>query len=853
MVKNKIHKILFIALLVLTFWGCSQPESTEGVEKEIDRMLSTMTIDEKIGQLCQVHSPGGVTNNDFIQNIKNGGVGSVLNEARPVVIREMQRIAVEESRLGIPLLFGRDVIHGFKTIFPINIGLAATFNPQLVQKGAEIAALEATSVGINWNFAPMVDISRDPRWGRMAESFGEDPFLTTKMAIAMLNGFQGDDLRKPNTMAACAKHFAGYGAAQGGRDYHTTDISDVELWNTYFPPFKALADAGIATFMTGFNELNGVPASGNQFLFRDVLKNGWNFKGFVVSDWASIVEMREHGFVSDNLEAAHSAILAGVDMEMASTSYKDHLQGLIQSGKISETLIDDAVRRILRVKHQLGLFQNPYVDLEKVISTPPAHHLEMAKKSAIQSFVLLKNEKKTLPLKTTIRNVAIIGPMANDRYEQLGTWIFDGDTNLSITPRMAIEQLVGKERTRYAKGLKTTRSKSTELFAEAIKAAQQSDVALLFVGEESILTGEAHSRAYLDLPGAQNELIKAVAKTGKPVVLVIMTPRPLTIGEISEYADAVLYAWHPGTMAGPALADVLFGLESPSGKLPVTFPKAAGQIPIFYAQKNSGRPANMDTFVPIDEIPVRSFQTSLGNTNHYLDIGFAPLYPFGFGLSYTTFAYSGLTLSAQNIDFKDSLTVSVTLSNTGNFEAEEVVQLYVRDLVASITRPVKELKDFQRVRLSPGERTIVSFNVHPSNLGFYNSKGEYIIEKGDFQVWVGGSSEAELTEVFRLAESLTLSGAEGYLKDISTSLNCREHFQERILKGFNINSPTCNVGCAEIVDFKNPEGVQLPLATQVDVEPRCGSVFSLSPVSHRLRLWLLTFNHVVVVHKNNLT
>ena len=733
-------------------YACNQGPGARKSDPRIEAILKQMTLEEKIGQMSQVHSPGGDLSEDFRAAISAGEIGSVLNEARPEMIREMQRVAVEESRLGIPLLFGRDVIHGFKTIFPINIGLAATFNPELVQQGAEIAAREVTSVGINWNFAPMIDLSRDPRWGRMAESYGEDPLMNTIMGLAMLRGFQGDDLSLPHTMAACAKHFAGYGAAEGGRDYNTASIPEVELWNTHFPPFKALADAGVATFMTGFNELNGIPATGNAFLFRDVLKERWQFEGFVVSDWASIIEMTEHGFTAGDKEAAEKAILAGVDMEMASTSYKNHLKELVTSGRVPEKLLDDAVRRILKVKFDLGLFDNPYVDLDKVITTPPAEHLEAARKTAVQSFVLLKNKNRTLPLNHSIGRVAVIGPMAHDRYEQLGTWVFDGDTNLSITPLMAFEEYLGKERVRFAKGVQTTRSLGKAGFAEAVAAARQSEAVVIFAGEEAILTGEAHSRAYLDLPGAQNDLIREIAKTGKPVVLVVMTSRPLTIGEISEYVDAVLYAWHPGTMAGPALVDVIFGLESPSGKLPVTFPKAAGQIPVYYAHKNTGRPFNPDDFIPMEDIPVRTFQTSLGNTSHYMDIGFDPLYPFGFGLSYTEFEYDELRLSAESIGLQEALGVSVRLTNTGKFEAEEVVQLYIRDLVASITRPVKELKDFTRVRLKPGETKTISFALHPNQLGFYDSAGKYIVEPGEYQVWVGGSSEAALYDFFTLTD-----------------------------------------------------------------------------------------------------
>ncbi len=716
-------------------------------DEKIEKLLGRMTLEEKIGQTQLYHSPGGTEMSGLKDIIKKGQAGAVLNETRPEVILELQKASIEQSRLGIPLLFARDVIHGFKTIFPINIGLAATFNPDLVRQGADAASVEAASAGVNWNFAPMVDIARDPRWGRMAESFGEDPLLVTKMGLAMTEGFRGEG-EKPR-MAACAKHFAAYGASEGGRDYNTASVPEVELWNIHFKPFMALNEAGISTFMTGFNELNGIPATGNEFLLRDVLKDRWDFRGFVVSDWASVTEMRAHGFAADDKEAAAKALKAGLDMEMATHSYRNHLIELIESGVVTEEMLDDAVRRILRVKFELGLFDEPYNDPNEAITKPPAEHFNMAKESAVQSLVLLKNENNTLPLEST-NKIAVIGPMADDRYEQLGTWIFDGDTNLSITPLMAFREALGDDRVSYAKGLETTRSYSRDGFESARRAARNADVSIIFAGEESIITGEAHSRAYLDLPGAQNELIKEVSETGKPLVLVIMTPRPLTIGEISEYADAVIYAWHPGTMAGPALADVLLGVESPSGKLPVTFPKAAGQIPIYYAHKNTGRPPSEESFVHIDDIPVRSFQTSIGNTSHYLDIGFKPLYPFGFGLSYTEFDYSDLQLSSASIGIDDTLSVTATVTNSGAYDGHEVVQLYIRDMVASVTRPVKELKDFKKVFLKEGETRIVEFDLTAHQLGFYNKDGNYLIEPGEFKVWIGGSSEAEMNSIFKL-------------------------------------------------------------------------------------------------------
>lgn len=749
---NLLHRLIWPALIVLILSACRDMPAPDAEYNNIDKMLDQMTLSEKIGQLQLVHSAGGSQTEELAASIRDGLTGAVLNEARPEVIRELQRIAVEESRLGIPLLFGRDVIHGFKTIFPVNIGLAATFNPDIVEQGAVVAAREAKSVGINWNFAPMVDISRDPRWGRMAESFGEDPLLVTTMGLAMFRGFSSDHTGQDFKMAACAKHFAAYGAAEGGRDYNTTSVPQIELWNTYFPPFKALKDAGIQSFMTGFNELNGIPASGNSYLFREILKQQWQFDGFVVSDWASVEEMITHGYAADQKEAALKAIQAGVDLEMATTTYTQYLEELVAEGKADLSLLNDAVRRILKIKYDMGLFEHPFSNKKEVITTPPASHLNLAKESAIQSLVLLKNENDLLPISESTSKISIIGPMAHDRYEQLGTWIFDADTTLGITPLEAFSELLGSSRVHYAKGLPTTRSFSRDGFADAVKAARKSEVIIFFAGEESIITGEAHSRAFLNLPGAQDELIKALAETGKPLVLVVMTPRPLAIGEISEYADAVLYAWHPGTMAGPAIAEVLLGRRSPSGKLPVTFPKTPGQIPIYYAHKNTGRPATKESFVHIDDIPVRSFQTSLGNTSHYLDIGFEPLFPFGFGLSYTTFQYSDLAIANKEISREDTLHISVRLLNTGNFDADEVVQLYIRDKVASVTRPVKELKAFQRVYLKSGSSMMIEFDLPAAQLGFYDQEGQYIIEAGDHQLWIGGSSKAQLTEEFKIIE-----------------------------------------------------------------------------------------------------
>lgn len=756
LVRRKKYNMILIVFYLLMVWEAAgksgdPPSKADVVEQQVEELLARMTLDEKIGQMIQVNSPGGQLSEALTLAIKNGEIGAILNEVRPEVIFEMQRIAREESRLGIPLLMGRDVIHGFNTVFPTNIGLAATFNPELVREGAAIAAREAANVGLNWNFAPMVDVARDPRWGRMAESFGEDPYLVSAMGRAMVSGFQGNSLSEPYTLAACAKHFAAYGAAEGGRDYNTVSLSEIDLWNIYFPPFRTLVEEGVATFMTGFNELNGVPASGNSYLFREVLREKWGFEGFVVSDWNSIGEMLEHGNVENTAAAAFQAVKAGVDMEMAGSVYKDNLIDLMQSEKIAEAEIDEAVRRILKVKFQLGLFSPAYHrKYEKLSDELMEQHLESSRQSALQSIVLLKNDNNVLPLSGEVRKIAVIGPMSDDRYEQLGTWIFDGDTTLTITPLQALKDRFGEDRILFEKGLSTTRSRDQGRFGSAVNMVEKADVTVLILGEESILTGEAHSRAKLGLPGAQSDLIRVLSESGKPLILVIMTSRPLVIEEEIKYCDAVLYAWHPGSMGGAALAEVLLGQESPSGKLPVTFPRTEGQIPVYYSHKNTGRPYREDSFVQMEDIPVRSFQTSLGNTSHYIDYGAAPLFPFGYGLSYTRFEYSDLRLSSAGIPADSSLTVSFTLSNTGSFEAEEVAQLYIRDLVGSVTRPVKELKGFKRVRLTPGEQVTVTFTIGREELGFFDKKGNYLIEPGEFQVWVGGDSNGELSDKFSI-------------------------------------------------------------------------------------------------------
>ena len=721
------------------------------IETRVAALLSRMTLEEKVGQMSQRHAGDGLAAR-VGEGIRAGKVGSIINLVDPEGFNVLQRIAVEESRLGIPLLAGRDVIHGFRHIMPIPLGQAATWNPDVVRRGARLAALEAAAAGINWTFAPMVDIARDPRWGRVAESLGEDPVLAGRLGAAMVEGFQGDDLSDPGTIAACAKHFAGYGASESGKDYSTTNIPENELRNVYLRPFHATVEAGVATLMASFSDLDGIPATANRFLMREVLRDEWEFDGLVVSDWNSVRQLQDHGLTGSDRESAFEAASAGVDMEMAGDAYLVQLPKLVADGVIDEALIDAAVANILRLKFRMGLFERPYVDSSAVPILPEKDVRELLTLAARQSIVLLKNANGTLPLqRDRRRSIAVIGPLADDGYEQLGTWVFDGDPSLSVTGLEGIRQVAGADvDIRYVRAMETTRSRETQPFDEAVAVASQSDVAVLFLGEESILSGEAHSRADISLPGAQAELVRRIRATGKPVVAVIMAGRPLTLTDIVDDVDAILFAWHPGTMGGLAIAELLFGDASPSGKLPVTFPRMVGQVPIYYSQKNTGRPASRDSMVLIDDIPVRAAQTSLGNTAFHLDAGFEPLFPFGFGLSYAEFGYSNLRLSADEFAVGETLTVRVDVRNRGKVAADEVVQLYVRDLVGNVTRPVRELKGFQRTRVEPGETVTVEFELAADDLAFYGRDNTLITEPGEFRLWVGGDSTAELGAPFRL-------------------------------------------------------------------------------------------------------
>lgn len=739
-------------------------DSNRTVSERVDAILGEMTLAEKIGQLQQLNGIGGaptgnadhlVAASELYERIRRGQIGSILNETNVSTINALQRVAVKESRLGIPLVIGRDVIHGYRTIFPIPLGQAASWDPELVESAAAVAAREARSVGIHWTFAPMVDIARDPRWGRIAESLGEDPYLASQLSAAMVRGFQGKDLAASDRIAACAKHFVGYGAAEGGRDYNSTVISAPLLRNIYLPSFHAAVGAGAATLMTAFSDVNGVPCTANKRLLRDVLRDEWGFRGVVVSDWESAREMIVHGYVADERDAAAAAVRAGVNVEMASQTYHKHLADLVEKGEISKSILDQLVADVLRFKLRLGLFDHPYVEESQPARLLTEEHLQIAQRLARESIVLLKNENRALPLqRSKIKSLAVIGPLADARRDQLGTWASDGHESDSRCPLDAIRSTAGEAtEVRYVRGLKSDLDGDTANIPEAVAAARSADAVLILVGEGAYLSGEAHSRAILDLPGAQNELIDAVsiAAAKKPAVMIVIAGRPLTIGRQVAKVNAVLCAWHPGTMAGPALADLLWGVESPSGKLPVTIPKTVGQIPLYYNHANTGRPSRPYDFARDNQVDDQ-INMELGNNSNYLDVSPYPLYPFGYGLSYTTFRYGKAELSTTKIRPGQILSVQMPVTNTGDVAATEVVQLYVRDMVASCIRPVRELKGFRRVRLNPNETQVVEFALPADDLSFYNDQEVRVLEPGKFQLYVGGSSLAPMAGEFELVK-----------------------------------------------------------------------------------------------------
>ncbi len=747
-------KLFAAAVALLLFSACAPKDPTE---QKIERLLSEMTLDEKIGQMTQVC--GGWISDD-LENQVRAGAGAMLNSVGEEA-NHYQRIAVEETRLGIPMVFGRDIIHGYHTIYPIPLGQAATFDPALVEQAARLTANEATHAGLRWTFSPMVDVARDPRWGRVAEGYGEDTYLTSVMGAACVRGYQGAAYHPATgqgtiNMAACVKHLAGYAVSEGGRDYNTTWIPEVQLRETYLPPFKAAIDAGSATIMCSFNDLNGVPASANRHLNVDILRGEWGYTGMLVSDWASSANMVDHGNCADLREATLLSVQAQMDMDMEGHGYPWYLKELVESGKVSEKQLDACVRDILRLKFRLGLFENPYCTIDST-QFFTAEALEAAQCAAEESAVLLKNNG-ILPLVPRSDGgrvtVLVCGPLCDSQHDQNGTWCFDKVDSMTITPLMAFRRLAreGKIRLIEQQGKHWSREESESNIRQLAAQARQADVVLYFGGEESILSGEARCRAHLDLPGDQSAQLKALKATGKPLVLIVMAGRPLCIGADMALADAVLYAFHGGTMQGPALANLLTGKVAPSGRLPMTFPQAEGQIPMYYNKKNTGRPT--DHPILLNDIPVGAPQFSLGQSSYWLEYGAEPLYPFGYGLTYTTFDYSPVTLSDTVLAMgsRATLTASCTITNTGNREGIAVPQLYIRDLVGSLTRPVRELKGFERVAIPAGESRTVQFTLSEADLAYWHladgvtlgAEGDYVrsAEAGDFHLWIAPHSAA---------------------------------------------------------------------------------------------------------------
>jgi beta-glucosidase len=715
-------------------------------ERRIDALLSRMTLDEKFGQLQQLDGTAeGGYRPEHVDLARKGLLGSTLNVRGVKNVNELQTIAVEQSRLKIPLIFAFDVIHGYRTIFPIPLGEAASWDPAAAERSAAIAAAEARAAGVQWTFAPMVDIARDARWGRIAEGAGEDPFLGAAMARARVRGFQGDDFSRLDRVVACAKHWVAYGAAEAGRDYNSVDVSERTLRSVYFPPFKAARDAGVGTFMSAFNDLNGVPASANAFTLTKVLRDEWKFDGLVVSDYTSIVELIKHGIAADEADAARLALAAGVDMEMVSRSFVTNGPRLVNEGKLPLAAVDEAVRRVLRLKLRAGLFDHPYADLAREGSTTLTSEFRAAAREiAARSMVLLRNNG-VLPLDAGIRRLAVIGPLADNRGEMMGNWTGDGRKEEAVSVLDGIKAAVSTTTdVRYEAGVEIdvermagdVAAADRSGIARAVSAASAADAVVLVVGESGAMSGEASSRTSLDLPGAQLELAQEVIGTGKPVAVVLLNGRPLSVEWLAEHAPAIVEAWFPGTEGGNAVADVLFGRVNPGGKLPVTFPRKVGQVPIYYAHKNTGRPPD----------PKNKYSSK------YLDAPWTPLFPFGFGLSYTTFQLTDLHLKPSRVSASGTVTVSVDVANSGARAGDEVVQLYVQDVVASVTRPVRELRGFQRVTLKPGEHRRVEFTLGPSELGFFDQQMRWIVEPGEFQVRVSNSSEGGLTASFEVRQ-----------------------------------------------------------------------------------------------------
>ncbi len=755
---------LFSGLLVLLLVTACNKTTQSGyssVDARVDSVLQLMTLEEKIGQLnlpsAGAFVTGAVESSDIAKKIESGRVGGLFNIKTVPNIRAMQKIAVEKSRLKIPLLFGMDVIHGYESVFPIPLGLSCSWDMELIELSARIAANEASADGINWTFSPMVDISRDPRWGRVSEGSGEDPFLGSEIAKAMVRGYQGDDLTAQNTIMSCVKHYALYGASESGRDYNTVDMSRLRMYNEYFPPYKTAVDAGAKSVMASFNEIDGIPATANKWLLTDVLRLEWGFDGFVVSDYTGISEMINHG-IGDLQSVSSRALDAGLDMDMVSEGFLTTLGKSVEEGKISETKIDDACRRILKAKFELGLFDDPFKYCDETRAKTEvftAANRAEARRIATQSFVLLKNEDKVLPMKKT-GTIALVGPLADAKENMTGTWSVAARFQESISLREGLQKAIaGKAKLVYAKGSNLTEDEeleknatlfgktlhrdsrsAAELRNEAIRIAKNADVIVAAVGESAEMSGESSSRSSIDIPEVQRNLVKALLETGKPVILVLFTGRPLVLTWEQENVPAILNVWFGGSEAGDAIADVLFGDVNPSGKLSMTFPQHIGQVPLYYAHKNTGRPLSGPWF--------QKFQSN------YIDVSNDPLYPFGYGLSYTEFTYGDVRLSDAEITAADSLTATIDITNKGSVAGSEVVQLYIRDLVGSVTRPVKELKGFKKINMMPGETKTVSFTIKANDLSFYNSDLHWVAEPGIFHVFIGGNSRDLKQSAFTL-------------------------------------------------------------------------------------------------------
>jgi beta-glucosidase len=739
--RNSRLSIICLIFSLIFFVALAPAQTDSNVEERVNALLAQMTLAEKLGQLQQLdgHADGNYRP-EHVEMIRKGQLGSTLNVRGAKRTNELQRVAMNESRLKIPMLFAFDVIHGYRTVFPVPLGETASWSTTAAERAAAVAAAESAAAGVRWTFAPMVDIARDPRWGRVVEGAGEDPYLGSLMSAARVRGFQGPKesaYRAPDKILACAKHWVGYGAAEGGRDYNTTEISEPTLRNVYFPPFKAAIDAGVGTFMSAFNDLNGVPTSANPFTLTEVLRGEWKFDGFVVSDYESVRELLNHGLPANEAEAARLALSAGVDMEMVSRLYNKHLARVVEEGKLPLSAIDEAVRRVLRIKFRMGLFERPYTDEAREDATIfSRENLVAAREIAAQSMVLLKNERDVLPFNKEVKSIAVIGPLADDQLNPLGSWTGDGRKEQVVTLLAGIKAAVpATTKINHVRGCEITGENGDGIPA-AVAAARDSDVVVLAVGEAAEMSGEAASRSSIDLPGRQLDLVKAVCATGKPVAVVLMNGRPIALNWIAENAPAILETWFAGTQAGQAIADVLFGAVNPGGKLPITFPRSAGQAPLYYNHKNTGRPPDANNKY----------------TSKYLDVPWTPLFPFGYGLSYTKFQLRDLQLSGSRIKQRERLQVSVEVENTGRRAGDEVVQLYLRDLAASVTRPIKELKGFSRLTLNPGEKRRVTFTLTAEELGFWNREGRFVVEPGAFKVMIGNNSVDLIEANFEVVE-----------------------------------------------------------------------------------------------------